>query len=503
MNTLIKKYWNEKPLALILFIAIILRLLAAFFSKGFGMHDDHFLVIEASQSWVDGTDYNRWLPSNASTPSGHSWFYVGLHYLLFSILKIIHITEPQTKMLIVRILHAFYSLSIVYFGYRIAEKLSNKDTAKKTALLLATFWFMSFLSVRNLSEFVCVPPLFAGLWMIIRETKNKNKFIYYILAGLIIGISFSMRYQTLIFISGIGLALLMMRKWNEFAGITFGVLLSIFIIQGITDTIIWGYPFAELKEYIQYNIDNAYNYETNKWYSYSLLIAGILIPPISFFMIFGFFKSWKKHLILFLPTILFIIFHSYFPNKQERFILPAIPFVITLGLIGWYDFKEKSNFWNKNNKLYKSFWIFFWIINLSLLPIISTMYSKKARVESMVYLSQYPNIGSILLEDSNRGSAKMPPQFYLKQWIRVYDITQENPAHNFKAFMQSSKKEDHPKFVLFFNDKNIKSRLDSIVAIFPKLQYETTIYPGFVDVVLYKLNPKNANEIIYIYKTNE
>ncbi|PIX92146.1 mannosyltransferase, partial [Candidatus Kuenenbacteria bacterium CG_4_10_14_3_um_filter_39_14] len=101
-----------------LFIAIILRLLAAFFSKGFGMHDDHFLVIEASQSWVDGTDYNRWLPSNASTPSGHSWFYVGLHYLLFSILKTIHITEPQTKMLIVRILHAFYSLSIVYFGYR-------------------------------------------------------------------------------------------------------------------------------------------------------------------------------------------------------------------------------------------------------------------------------------------------------------------------------------------------------------------------------------------------
>jgi len=41
----IKQYWNEKPLFSIIIIALVLRILAAFFSQGYGMHDDHFLVI--------------------------------------------------------------------------------------------------------------------------------------------------------------------------------------------------------------------------------------------------------------------------------------------------------------------------------------------------------------------------------------------------------------------------------------------------------------------------
>jgi len=46
----------------ILISALIIRLIAAIFSQGYGMHDDHFLIVEASASWVDGFDYNHWLP---------------------------------------------------------------------------------------------------------------------------------------------------------------------------------------------------------------------------------------------------------------------------------------------------------------------------------------------------------------------------------------------------------------------------------------------------------
>ena len=83
---MIKRIWNEKPLTLLLFTAFFVRLLSVIFSKGYGMHDDHFLVIEAAKSWADGYDYNNWLPtanSAAPTPSGHSFFYSGLHFFLF------------------------------------------------------------------------------------------------------------------------------------------------------------------------------------------------------------------------------------------------------------------------------------------------------------------------------------------------------------------------------------------------------------------------------------
>src|SRR5436190_20943305 len=102
LNT-IKKLWDEKPLRIVMAVAIMLRIIAAIFSKGFGWQDDHYLVIEAAQSWVDGTDYNQWLPAeNVTTPSGHSFFYPGIHFILFSLLKQISITDPQIKMYIVR-----------------------------------------------------------------------------------------------------------------------------------------------------------------------------------------------------------------------------------------------------------------------------------------------------------------------------------------------------------------------------------------------------------------
>lgn len=46
----VQKIWNDQPLILILGSAILFRLLAAIFAKGWGMLDDHYLVIESSQS---------------------------------------------------------------------------------------------------------------------------------------------------------------------------------------------------------------------------------------------------------------------------------------------------------------------------------------------------------------------------------------------------------------------------------------------------------------------
>ena len=97
----IRTYWDEQPLILILGSAILFRLIAVIFARGWGMLDDHFLVIEASQSWVDGHDYNSWLPGSDGNhgPTGHNLFYPGLHFLLFSFLKMINITDPQVKMI--------------------------------------------------------------------------------------------------------------------------------------------------------------------------------------------------------------------------------------------------------------------------------------------------------------------------------------------------------------------------------------------------------------------
>jgi len=262
------KTWNDNPLKLILWVAVILRIVSAVFSKGFGMHDDHFLVIEASQSWVDGTDYNSWLPGSGGNtgPQGHSFFYVGLHYLLFTFLEWLGIVDAQIKMYAVRLLHAAFSLIAVVLAYRITLHLYNKNAARMAGLLVAVLWIMPFLSVRNLVEVVCIPPLMYAVWLILK-TENREKTLKLLFwSGFFLGIAFSIRFQTLVFAGGAGLALLIQKRWSGALVMGTGLLISIFITQGLTDIIIWGYPFAEVVAYVVYNYTHANDYIVLGWY---------------------------------------------------------------------------------------------------------------------------------------------------------------------------------------------------------------------------------------------
>ena len=133
------KVLDWTSLKTILFVGLIVRLIAAIFSEGYAMHDDHFLVIEAAGSWADGFDYNHWLPWNkpaGAAPEGHSFTYVGLNYLYFSFMKAVGVSDPKLLMLINRIIHALFSLLVIRFGYLITEKLSNKNTASYVGWVL-------------------------------------------------------------------------------------------------------------------------------------------------------------------------------------------------------------------------------------------------------------------------------------------------------------------------------------------------------------------------------
>ncbi len=504
MKNRLIEMWEQQPLKLILLVAILLRLVAAIFSKGYGMHDDHFLVLEPAQSWVDGYDYNKWLPGSNATPnpSGHSFFYVGVHYLILLFMKYAGVFNPQTKMFIIRLLHGAFSLITVYFGYRITLKLSDQKTARLTGLLLAVLWFMPFLSVRNLVEIVCIPFLIYGTWLIIDNLDKENRMKYIFYAGLIIGLGFSVRFQIITFAFGVGLALLIKLRWKEALLYGAGFFLSAVALQGGIDYFVWGKPFVELSEYIRYNAENATAYITNSWYNYILLILGALIPPVSIFLFIGFFRSWRKQLVLFLPAFIFLLFHSVFPNKQERFIFPIIPFIVILGMIGWQDYLLKGKFYKPGVKFLKTSWIIFWLINIIVLFPVSVMYSKKARVEAMSFLSQFQNVERILVENSVSNNIPMSPVFYTGQKVYDYSVTSDNPLSSFSENVRLVR-EYQPRFILFLEPENLDRRVSAIKEVYPNIVYETTINPGLIDKILYQLNPRNANQTIVIYRNRD
>ena len=52
-NSLIN-YYHSHPFRSLLIVGLFFRIIAAIFSEGFAFQDDHFLVIEKAQHWVDG-----------------------------------------------------------------------------------------------------------------------------------------------------------------------------------------------------------------------------------------------------------------------------------------------------------------------------------------------------------------------------------------------------------------------------------------------------------------
>lgn len=498
------KLWKENPLKVIMWLAVITRLVAAIFSKGYGMHDDHFLIIEPAQSWVDGFDHDNWLPWNQ--PEGniraYNFFYVGVMYLVLLFIKTVGIINPQSAMFVVRLLHGAFSLLTVYYGYRIAEKLSDRKSANTVGLLLALLWLIPFLSVRNLVEIVCIPFLVYSTWLFIKDQKANRILLIALIAGLIIGIAFSVRYQTILYAGGLGLSLLILKRWKEALMYGLGYIISIIIIQGGLDLIMYGKPFMALYDYIEYNVIHSHDYFIMPWYNYIILILGILIPPVSIFIFFGFLTTWKKQLLIFLPTMIFFVFHSYVPNKQERFILPILTFIIILGIIGWNEYVSKSGFWQKHTRFIKGSWIFFWVINLLLLPVISTTYSKKAKVEAMMYLSQYEDVQIIMYNSHRAYSNVMCPRSYLGQWVDELCITSDLPKEKLKNKFITNRKYQ-PRFILFFEEEDLNHRITEVNEIYPNIIFEKKFEPGFIDKVIHWLNPINANETITIYRNTD
>ncbi len=424
-------------------------------------------------------------------------------------------------MFFLRLILALFSLLTVKFAYKITEKLADRKTANTVGLVLALFWFMPFLAVRNLVEIVAIPFIFWGSWLYLKiddnSALNRVRILNVFFAGFIIAISMAIRYQVGIFLLGMGLAMLIKKKWLDTIFFGLGSLAALFLTHGLVDIILWGKPFAQIQAYVEYNITYKGLYgNPDNVFMYIEVILGFLIPPISIFIFFGFFRIWKKHLILFLPNFLFLAFHTYFPNRQERFIFTIIPMVIMLGMIGWNEFVVRSKYWQKRPILLRNLYRFFWIANIILLIPVSLTYSKRSRVEAMAYF--YPKndqISSILVDDTGRKGGMTLPVMYTGKPIKVVTIPEDDKndtlvynneiyqfvAQSMKVFEQNNDI-DWPQYIIFVEDIDLENRIEYMRSYFPDLEEEAYIKPSLGDRIMKKLNPVNKNEEFFIYKTN-
>ncbi|MBX7051452.1 MAG: hypothetical protein K1X54_05420 [Flavobacteriales bacterium] len=523
--------FEKRPLLWIIFLAAFVRLIAVIFAKGYLMHDDHFLTIEPSGSWADGSNFNNWLPgigNDLKHPEPISFFYLGWLFCFFKVMLWMGIDQPDTQMYIIRLIHAAYSLITVWLGYRIAERLGGQKRAITVGLLLAFIGVLPNFSVRNLVEMVCIPPLMYGFYVLIKSqtfttrtffgreftavqtdviTQKGNGWWSLIIAAFVMGLAVGLRYQTGLLVAMTGVMLWLFVGFSRM--LVFGVVsLLAFSVTQLDDVLLWGgEPFQHLQGYFEYNKKNALNYPGSP-FAYLSFIGLFILPPVSLFLLFGFLSSWRKHALVVFPVVGFILFHILYPNRQERFILPALPFVVMMGVLGWYTWKEKSMFWKQREGLHRGLWRFFWVINTVLMLVFCFTFSKKGRVEAMNYLYEQGDCRNFALEFTHSDQGAMMPQFYSGNWsIYYYWKKGDEPwnymlnfAHDEETTQSDLRPRLTPNYYLFYDDLNLEQRVAHVREYYPALTYQTTIEAGWFDQLLHRLNPKNSLEKIHIYK---
>lgn len=499
----LRKYWNEYPLAFVMVCALIVRMCAAFFAGGYLMSDDHFVIVEAASSWSDGHDFNRWLPWTPGNqgPQWTSLFYIGIMWMLFEGMQAVGLDHPGDQMLVIRIIHGLFSLLVVLYGYKIAKRFSDVKTARTVGMLLALFAFLPNLSVKQLQEMVSIPPLMIGLWWLVKDetpVSLRNALIGGFIAGFAVGV----RFQAGLVPLGAGLALLAQKNWKAFLGFGGASLASFAISQG-QDLYLWGRPFAHLQAYLEYNSnpENIRSYIVLPWYNYIFTLLGFLIPPASLMLLFGFYRESKRALLIVVPVTLFIVFHSFYPNKQERFLLPVLPLIITIGTVGWYRFVRGSRFWQKARVLHISLWTLFWVINASALLVFTFSASKKQKIDAMTWLYEQGDSRTFIQEFTHRSGAPQPPQHYTDNWRSYYPWDEGIDLQIQWDRLMERDSLQRPNYIVFCYKENLEARVHALDSVTGGLVYRKTFDPGFMDVILNRLNPKyNSAERLYIYE---
>lgn len=479
----------------ILSAGIVLRLLAVFFSPGYAFYDDHFAVVELANEWTKG---------NISEITGEgvyvfSLLYPGIHYLLITVCNSLGISDPEGIMLVVRLFHAAVSVAGIYFGWRLASLLTaNKETPLIVATLLAVFWLFPFLSVRSLREFFCIPFLLAGSYYSIKEDSGNKSAI---LSALFFSVAVVIRLQCIIFPLVAGVYWLFNRGQFKKA-LVFGLAFStvFFLSQGLFDWIYYGNPLASTLEYFRYNADaeNINNYPRGPWFQYVGTVAGMVLLIPFFILAAGYFYSVKisrEHKILFVSSLIFFLFHSVYANKQERFILPFLPYFIILGVLGFAEIKKaQQKKWISGAVKFSVGW--FVVLNTILLFVLTFSYSKRSRVEAMNYLRKKADVTGIIMEGPD--NKPPPPLFYLGKRVDVVSMN---------VLLDSSgvagKISQQANYVIFVGSSDLVRRTTLIKNFYPDLQEEKVITPGFLDNLAHRANPKhNRNESWIIYRVN-
>lgn len=326
------------PLSLILLLAIVLKILAAIFTSGW-MTESNFNCYTIPNSWLE----NQW---------------------------IVYIS---------RLILGAFSLLIITIAYRITKIIADKTTALEIATFGALLWGVPFVTVHPFAGVVSLPFILYGTLLIIKQhnlldNNEIEKFhrTSFIIAGFCLGLGFAVYYHSLIYYIGILLTLFILKNWKGALMTLIGYVAAVGITQTVIDLVIYHKPFVAITRFFG-DYCNYFNYVFGLEFNIKVVCGFLLLAlvlPMSAMLIFGFFRVFRKYLLLVLPTLITIIYSIFIFNYiylNFDIILLTVPTYVIAGYVGWKEFHKNSAFWTKNKWLLLTCYGIFAVLDIAMM----------------------------------------------------------------------------------------------------------------------------------------
>lgn len=402
---------------LVIAIAILVYLWAAYNGHGYLQEDEHYQIIEFAQ-----------LKSGFNTTQDMAWeYHAGMRsalqpFIAYNVFKCCHwinITDPYLLAFILRLLSA--ALAIFIIRKFVHATLQSIDVKYQRLYIFSSYllWFLPLINIRFSSE--AWGGLFF-LWAVATVLKNNNKLFF---IGILLGISFLCRFQTGILSVSLIIWLLLVKKENlihilKIGGgglliLAVGIILDYWLYGKLT-LCAWNYFYNTTLS------ANSIQFGNSPWYAY---IKPIIIKP---FFVFGaaiilslvvLLLKDRKNIFLWV-TIPFIVIHSIIPHKEFRFLYSLINFIPVIIFCTWQIISVKINSINNISLPSILTKIAVWILlSVNMIALAAVMFrAADGRVALSKYLhTRYPSQPTriIYTKWSDYFTPELPAKFYLEK----------------------------------------------------------------------------------------
>ena len=500
MKDFLQTIKNSVNIQLILLFGLIVQILFCITSVGYFHPDQHFQIIEFSS-----------LQLHKNNAAGAVWELQSnirptLQVYLFSGFRIacekLSIINPFSQLLILRLIQGllfWIFLNYISFFY---NKYATKKNLIITLLIINFSWFLPYSRTLFSSEVTAALIFFPAIfWFHKSQLEKSITFFKLFVIGLLIALSFYLRFQLGFAIAGFFTLIFLINKLYKYSffvliGFTIGVLINVFIDYQFYHKIVFT-PFVYFKINIIEGV--AASFGEKSFFYYLGVLAGVtVVAPISILLLTQYFKisiqKFKHPLVI--TCLFFLVGHSMVAHKEERFLFTIINIIPIVLSIGGLDYLIKKY---QQSKIYK------YIINTSLvlntfllIAFIFIPYSQS--IHFIENLSGNKRIQNKLVYCFERNplqtESKLPLTFYSHQFKNTQFVN-----FNSKDSVAFKNKPQPEIIISTYNDLRDQNFHPETLGYTPVLYSSTLLWK--LNVYLEQKGLNSINDIWVVYRFNK